>query len=70
LRDYLKEKKSQDTAFEHFDEVQMNEMLGHFYIEVRKPNGEKYKTISLENICHGLNRFLRFLPHNQVGEKR
>lgn len=64
LREYFKE-KGQDSNFESFDVVQLNEILGHFYIDARKPDGEKYKTTCLENIRHSLNRFLRSPPHNK-----
>lgn len=64
LREYLKE-KGQDSNLESFDVVQLNEILGQFYIDAWKPDGEKYKTTSLENIQHSLNRFLRSPPHNK-----
>lgn len=32
-----------------FDVVQSNEVLGHFYVDAGKPNGEKYKVTLLEN---------------------
>jgi hypothetical protein len=57
LGDYLKE-KSQNEEFETFDEVGLSEALGHFYCDARKPDGEKYKTSSFENIRHSLNRYL------------
>lgn len=53
LREYLKE-KGQDSNFESFDVVKLNEVWGHFYIDART---------SLENIRHSLNRFLKSQPH-------
>jgi hypothetical protein len=64
LRDYLKE-KSQNEEFETFDAVGLSEVLGHFYCDARKPDGEKYKTPSFENIRHSLNRYLRSPPFNK-----
>lgn len=62
LRKYLKE-KGKDSNFESFDLVQLNEVLIHFYIDAQKPDGEKHKTTSLQNIRHSLNRFMRSPPH-------
>lgn len=42
LRGYLQEKKM-DSAFETFDSVRLNETLSYFYIDLRKPDGERYK---------------------------
>lgn len=36
LHNYLKE-KGQDSNFESFDVALLNEVLGHFYIDTRKP---------------------------------
>lgn len=49
LRENLKE-RGQVSNFESFDSEQLNELLRHFYIDARKPAGEKYKTTSLEYI--------------------
>ncbi|XP_048771872.2 uncharacterized protein LOC125677743 [Ostrea edulis] len=64
LRDYLKE-QGQNEEFEAYDTVGLSEVLGHFYCDARKPDGEKYKTSSLENIRHSLNRYLRSQPFNK-----
>jgi hypothetical protein len=50
LREYLKENK-QNSEFETFDRVRLNETLSHFYVDIRKPNGQKYKA-----------RFVKFFP--------
>lgn len=42
--------KGKGTGFpELFDVVQLNEVLGNFYIGAGKPNGEKHKVTFLEN---------------------
>lgn len=42
LRENLKE-RGQVSNFESFDSEQLNELLRHFYIDARKPAGEKYE---------------------------
>ena len=42
LKAYLKE-AGQDENFEEFDVVKLNEVLGHFYMNTRKQDGEHYK---------------------------
>jgi hypothetical protein len=54
LRECLLEKQ-QDPSF---DTVRLNETLGHFYVDVRKPDGSKYKATSFESIRNGINRYL------------
>jgi hypothetical protein len=63
-REYLKENK-QNSEFETFDRVRLNETLSHLYVDIRKPDGQRYKATSLESIRHGLNRYLRSSPHNK-----
>ena len=62
LREYLKE-SGQDSKFE---EVRLNEVIGQFYINARKPDGNHYKISSLENYRYGLNRYLRSPPYNKT----
>ncbi|CAC5408693.1 unnamed protein product [Mytilus coruscus] len=38
FREYLKEKKM-DPGFEHYDTLKLDEALGHFYMDVRKSDG-------------------------------
>ena len=64
LRAYLIE-KHQPSNFETFDTIRLNEVLGHFYMDLRKSNGEKYKVTSLENIRHSLNRYLQAPPYKR-----
>ncbi|CAG2208062.1 unnamed protein product [Mytilus edulis] len=64
LRDYLQEKE-QDDDFEKFDCVRLNETLCHFYVDLRKGDGERYKASSLESIRHGINRYLKAPPHSK-----
>ncbi|XP_071135474.1 uncharacterized protein KIAA1958-like [Mytilus edulis] len=65
LRDYLQEKQ-QDDEFEKFDCVRLNETLCHFYVDLRKGDGERYKASSLESIRHGINRYLKAPPHSKT----
>jgi hypothetical protein len=58
LRDYLKE-KHQDSLFENYDTVRLNETLAHFYMDLRKSDGGRYKATSFESIRHGINRYLK-----------
>jgi hypothetical protein len=61
FRSYLSE-KNQPTDFANFDKVRLNEALAHFYINLRKTDGDKYKVNSLENIRHSLSRYLQAPP--------
>jgi hypothetical protein len=49
LREYLKEKHL-DTAFEHYNPQQLDECLVHFFMDVRKSDGERYRTTLLSCI--------------------
>ena len=49
LHKYLKEKHL-DTAFEHYNPQQLDECLVHFFMDVRKSDGERYRTTSLSCI--------------------
>jgi hypothetical protein len=46
-------------------EVVVTETLAHFYIDLRKPDGGRYKATSFESIRHGINRYLKSPPHNR-----
>jgi hypothetical protein len=46
LREYLRETK-QNTKFEDMESTALAEVLGHFYMDARKPDGERYKCGSL-----------------------
>ncbi|CAG2220574.1 unnamed protein product [Mytilus edulis] len=58
--------EEQDYDFEKFDCVRLNETLGHFYVDLRKGDGERYKASSLESIRHGINRYLKAPPHSKT----
>lgn len=64
LREYLKEKEM-DTDFVKFSETQLAEILSHFYMDARRPDGEHYKIGSLQNFRYSLNRYLRSSPYNR-----
>ena len=48
LRCYLKS-RGESERFEDLTNRQLDELLSHFYINIRQQNGEKYKSSSLEN---------------------
>lgn len=50
--------------FESYDSVRLNETLAHFYVDLRKSDGSRYKTTSFELIRNGLNRYLKSPPNN------
>ena len=58
LRDYLKFRGKPEN-FEAVSKDCLNEVLSHFYINVRKMDGGKCKVSSLENLRFGLNRHLQ-----------
>jgi hypothetical protein len=64
LREYTKE-KNQDSLFENYVTVRLNETLAHFYTDLRKPDGGRYKSTSFESIRHGINRYLKLPPHDK-----
>ena len=64
LKDYLSEKQM-DCDFEDFDEVKLDEVLSHFYVDARKTDGGMYKATSLESIRHAIDRYLKSTPHNK-----
>lgn len=39
----------------------LNETLAHFHLDLRKPDGGRYKATSFELIRYGLNRYLKSL---------
>lgn len=43
----------------------LNETLAHFHLDLRKPDGGRYKATSFELIRYGLNRYLKSPPHNK-----
>lgn len=63
LPDYLGEK--QDPLFKSYDSVRLNVTLAHFYVDLRKPDGGRYKATSFESIRNGLNRYLKSPPNNK-----
>ena len=62
LREYLKEKHL-DTAFEHYNPQQLDECLAHFFMNVRKSDGLRYKTTSLSCLRYSLSRYLKARPY-------
>ena len=64
FRSYL-ESKAWTSDFENFDKSHLNECLSHFFMDIRKADGETYKLTSLENLRHSLNRYLQYPPHNK-----
>ncbi|CAG2198541.1 KCTD1_15 [Mytilus edulis] len=61
LRSYLRE-KNMDTNFESFEIHRLAETLSHFYMDARTKEGEMYKSTTLINTRHALNRYLKSPP--------
>ncbi|CAC5403754.1 KCTD1_15 [Mytilus coruscus] len=61
LREYLSE-KNEDTHFEQYSRGRLNDVLKHFYLDARKPDGEMYKVNSLDSFRYSLNRYLKAPP--------
>lgn len=64
FKEYLKV-KGENENFQDFDNVKLDEMLGHFYMDLRREDGSHYKVNSLETIRHGINRYLKSPPFNR-----
>lgn len=62
--DYLEERQ-QDPLFESYDFVRLNDRLAYFYVDLRNPDGGRYKATSFESIRNGLNRYLKSPLHNK-----
>lgn len=54
-----------DPGFEHYDTLKLDEALGHFYMDVRKSDGNRYKTNSLQCLRYSMNRYLKAPPYNK-----
>ena len=65
FRDYLKE-KNHNIDFENFDKAELSEKLMNFYVDVRKIDGSNYKTSSLENFRHSLNRYMILKTNGRI----
>ena len=59
LRQYLIEMAHENVDFENFSKTELNKILRSFYLDIRKVNGDKYKTSSLESFRHSLNRHIQ-----------
>ena len=55
---YLREKEM-NTNFEHYSEEELADVFTTFYFDVRGKKGEQYKTSTLKNTRHGLDRYLK-----------
>ncbi|XP_071181348.1 uncharacterized protein [Mytilus edulis] len=64
LKAYLKA-TDEDEQFEEYNSGKLNEVLGHFYMNARKQDGEHYKATSFENTRHALNRHLHGVPYSR-----
>lgn len=51
--------KGENENFQDFDNVKLEEMLGHFYMDLRREDGSHYKVNSLETVRHSINRYLK-----------
>jgi len=64
IRKYLHE-KNLNPEFETYNAAQLAEVLGKFYLDARSDKGDFYKSTTLENLRHSLNRYLKSSPHNK-----
>ena len=55
-----------DTGFEYYNPQQLDECLTHFVMDVRKSDGERYRTTSLSCLRYSLNRYLKAPPYNKT----
>ena len=58
FRAYLKEKDLPEK-FEELTKASLDETLERFYAELRKTDGDYYKTASMNQIRNGINRHLK-----------
>ena len=52
--------------FENFDVAILDSRLAEFWYGARTTKGTKYTSSSLENLRHGLSRYLRSPPYNKL----
>ena len=65
LQAYLVAKKL-STNVEKLEKIAISEILGKFYLEVRKADGDFYKRGSLVSIRAGINRHLKDTYDGQI----
>ena len=58
FREYLLE-KGEPPNFEDFTQDKLKEILTRFYVDIRKKDGSEYKKSSLQNLKHGLKRYIQ-----------
>lgn len=64
FKDYL-QVQGESKNFEEFDNAKLDEMLGRFYMDLRREDGTYYKVNSMETIRHGISRYLKSPPFNR-----
>ena len=64
LADYVKE-KNLVVDFAKQSNAELDDFLANFYAEVRTKDGALYKVSSMENLRHGINRYLNSPPINR-----
>ena len=64
LADYVKEKKLV-VDFAKQSNAEIDNFLASFYAEVCRKDGALYKVSSMENLRHGINRYLNSPPINR-----
>ena len=57
FREYLIE-KGESAAFENFDKDKLKGWLRRFYVEARRKDVSDYRKSSIQNLKHGLRRYL------------
>jgi hypothetical protein len=65
LKEYLTE-IGQNCQFESLEEGDLDGVLGRFWMDLRKTDGNAYKVNSVEGIRHGINRYFKNPPYNKT----
>ena len=58
--------KGEDKKFESITKEELNKYLSDFYLEVRKENGELYKSNTLDSVRYGLQRAVTLCPGKET----
>ena len=58
--------KGEDRKIESMTKEELNKYLSDFYLEVRKENGELYKSNTLDSVRYGLQRAVTLCPGKET----
>ena len=65
LDSYVQEKGLPVIDYHNITAPKLDEILSKFYLEARTTAGDYYKTASIQNFRHGINRLLNSPPYNR-----